>query len=187
MTAEESFQRYLSGDKSAFSDIIDIYRENLIFFINGYVKNEDTAEDIAADCFAELIVHPGRFKFKSSLKTYLFSIAHHKAVNYIKKNSRVTLYESSEEIDKRTEYVEFENDILRDERLRLLHDALPKIKEDYRTAIHLVYFEEMSYKEAASVMRKTTKQIDNYVSRGKAALRKILEEGGFSYEEQQRF
>lgn len=183
VSAEDYYQKYLNGDKSAFSEIIDIYRENLIFFINGYVKNEDTAEELAADCFAELIVHPGRYKFKSSLKTYIFSIAHHKAVNFIKKNARVTLYDSSETIEKSTEYIEFENDILKDEQAKLLHDALPKIKEDYRTALHLVYFEEMSYKEAASVMRKTTKQVDNYVSRGKAALRKILEEEGFCYEE----
>ena len=181
-SAEECYRNYLEGDKSAFSDIIDIYRENLIFFINGYVKNEDTAEELAADCFAELIVHPNRFKFKSSLKTYIFSIAHHKAVNYIKKNSRVTLYESTEPIEKSTEYIEFENDILKDEQNRILHDALPKIKEDYRTALHLVYFEEMSYKDAAKVMRKTAKQVDNCVSRGKAALKKILEEEGFRYE-----
>lgn len=179
---EDYYRSYLNGDKAAFSEIIDIYRENLIFFINGYVKNEDTAEELAADCFAELIVHPGRFKFKSSLKAYIFSIAHHKAVNFIKKNSRVTLYESTEPVEKSTEYTEFESDILKDEQTKLLHAAMPKIKENYRTALHLVYFEEMSYKDAAKVMRKTPKQVDNYVSRGKAALRKILEEEGFGYE-----
>ena len=179
---EDYYRSYLNGDKSAFSDIIDIYRENLIFFIKDYNKNEDTAEELAADCFAELIVHPERFKFKSSLKTYIFSIAHHKAVNFIKKNSRVTLYEFDKPVERSNEYIEFENDILKDEQTRLLHDALPKIKEDYRTALHLVYFEEMSYKDAAKVMRKTAKQVDNYVSRGKAALRKILEEEGFGYE-----
>ena len=182
-SAEECYRRYLDGDKSAFGELIDMYRENLIFFISSYVKNEDTAEEIAADCFAELIVHPGRFKFKSSLKTYIFSIAHHKAVNFVKRNARISFYESAECIEKRTEYIEFENDILKNDQSRLLHEALPKIKEDYRIALHLVYFEEMSYKQAASIMRKTTKQIDNYVTRGKAALKKVLEEEGFSYEE----
>ena len=147
------------------------------------MKNEDTAEEIAADCFAELIVHPGRFGFKSSLKTYLFSIAHNKSVNYIKKNARLTLFEANKPIEKRSEYIEFESDVLKDEQARLLHMAFPKIKDDYRTALHLVYFEEMSYKDAARVMHKTVKQVDNYVSRGKTALRKILEEEGFSYEE----
>ncbi len=183
LSAEECYREYLSGDKEAFSDVMDLFRENLIFFINGYVKNEDTAEEIAADCFAELIVHPGRFGFRSSLKTYLFSIAHNKSVNYIKKNTRLTLFEGDKPIEKSSDYIEFESDVLKNEQSRLLHKALPKIKDDYRTALHLVYFEEMSYKDTAKVMHKTVKQVDNYVSRGKAALKKILEEEGFSYEE----
>lgn len=182
-SVEECYKKYLDGDKSAFSDIIDAYRDNLIYFINRYVDNEDTAEEIAADCFAELVVHPERFKFKCSLKTYLFSIAHNKAVNHIKKHSRVSLYESPEIIEKSTDYIEFENNIVQNEQSKLLHAALPKLKDNYRTALHLVYFEEMSYKDAARIMKKTSKQVDNYVSRGKAALRKILEEEGFVYEE----
>ncbi len=183
MNAEEYYKSFLNGDKAAFSAIIDMYRECLIFFINGYVRNEDTAEEIAAECFAELIVHPKGFKFNSSLKTYLFSIARNKAADHIKKCSRLTLYDSAVKIEKSSEYIEFENDILKDEQARLLRNALPKIKEQYATALHLVYFEEMTYKEAAAVMNKTSKQIDNYVARGKAALKKILEEEGFVYAE----
>lgn len=183
LSAEEYYREYLKGDKAAFFAIIDLFRESLIFFINGYVKNEDTAEEIAADCFAELIVHPGRYAFKSSLKTYLFSIAHNKSVNHIKKNARLSLFEADNPIEKSSDYIEFENDVLKTEQAQLLHKALPKIKDDYRTAIHLVYFEDMSYKDTARVMHKTVKQVDNYISRGKAALRKILEKEGFSYEE----
>ena len=182
-SSEESYRDFLNGDKAAFSVIIDLFRENLIFFICRYVGNEDTAEDIAAECFAELIIHPKRFSFNSSLKTYLFSIAHNKSVNYIKKNKRLVLLESEDAAEKRKEYVDFENDVLRNEQSVLLHDALPKLKEDYRTALHLVYFENMTYRETAEIMKKTVKQIDNYVSRGKTALKKILEEEGFVYEE----
>lgn len=179
-SAEESYKRFVSGDKDAFSDVINEYRDSLIFFINGIVHNDDTAEDIAADSFAELIVHPSRFKFKSSLKTYIFTIAHHKAVNCIKKNVRLFLVESDEQTGRSSEYTEFESSILQKEENKALHDALPKIKEEYATALHLIYFEEMSYKETALIMRKSVKQIDNYVSRGKTALRKILEEEGIS-------
>lgn len=181
VSAEESYKHFISGDKNAFSNIINEYRDSLIFYINGIVHNEDTSEEIAADCFAELIVHPSRFGFKSSLKTYLFSVAHYKAVNYIKKNSKLVLFSSGEQIEKSVEYTEFENDILQSEENRALHAALPRIKEEYAEALHLIYFEEMSYKEAALIMHKSVKQIDNYVARGKSALKKILEEEGISH------
>lgn len=182
-SAEESYLKFIGGDSTAFSAVIDEYRDKLIFFINGFVKNEDTAEEIAADCFAELIARPKSFAFKSSLKTYIFSVAHHKAVNFIKKNARLTLFGDDTPIEKSVNYIEFETDFFKNERFSMLHKALGKIKENYATAIHLVFFEEMSYKETAVVMNKTVKQIDNYVSRGKASLRKILEEEGFEYEE----
>ena len=85
--------------------------------------------------------------------------------------------------NKTDEYSSFEDKVLKDEQARQLHNALPKLKSEYRTALMLIYFEDMSYKEAAAVMHKTVKQIDNYLSRGKTALKKLLSEEGFEYEE----
>ena len=66
----DSYRRYLDGEQEAFGEIVDLYRENLIFFIHRYVNNLDTAEDLAEDVFVELIVHPGRFEGKCSLNTF---------------------------------------------------------------------------------------------------------------------
>ena len=44
-----SYRRFLEGDLSAFEEIIDTYKDSLIFFINRYVSDLDLAEDIAAD------------------------------------------------------------------------------------------------------------------------------------------
>ena len=59
-----SYRRYLDGEQEAFGEIVDLYRESLIFFIHRHVNNLDTAEDLAEDVFVELIVHPGRFEGK---------------------------------------------------------------------------------------------------------------------------
>ena len=47
-----SYRRFLEGELSAFEEIIDEYREGLIFFINRYVSDLDLAEDIAAGKWA---------------------------------------------------------------------------------------------------------------------------------------
>ena len=54
--------------------------------------------------------------------------------------------------------------------------ALAQLPEDQRTAIHLVFFAQMSYADAARVMKKSEKQVDNLLYRAKKALRGILEE-----------
>ena len=69
-----SYRRILDGDENAFVEIMDEYRDGLIFFINGYLNDFHAAEDIAADCFVFLLVHKHRYNFKVSLKTYLYMI-----------------------------------------------------------------------------------------------------------------
>ena len=50
--------------------------------------------------------------------------------------------------------------VLADERKRAVHSAIAKLSEDKRVVIHLIYFEEMTYDEAAKVMKKNRKQVD---------------------------
>ena len=68
-----------------------------------------------------------------------------------------------------------EDIFLREESARQLHCALNGLREEYRTVLHLLYFEELSYEEAAKVMKKSRKQIDNLVNRAKQALKARLE------------
>lgn len=179
---EGSYRRFLEGEKNAFSEIIELYRKNLIFFINRYLNNLSEAEEIAEDCFVELIVHPRRYNFKTSLKTYLFTIARNKAVDLIRKK-KFTVFNAEEVLlNASDDLIEFEEDILKRESEKALHNAINKLQYDYRSALHLIYFEDMSYNEACVVMKKTKKQIENLVYRAKIALRAILEKEGFKYE-----
>ena len=73
--------------------------------------------------------------------------------------------------------------MLKKERDASLHNAIKKLSPDYAEALHLVYFENMSYETAGKVMKKSLKQVTNLVYRGKEALKKILEKEGGFYEE----
>ena len=87
-SGEECYRRFLDGDKSGFDELMDIYHDSLIRFVQRYVKSEADAEDIAADTFLELLIHPKRYSFKSSMKTYIFSVAHNKSVNFLRKDRK---------------------------------------------------------------------------------------------------
>lgn len=171
-----SYRRHLDGEQEAFGEIVDLYRESLIFFIHRYVNNLDTAEDLAEDVFVELIVHPGRFEGKSSLKTFVFAIARNKAIDWLRKHTRITLtpVEDAGEI---AEFATLEEVVLRSEENRRLSEALEQLRKDYRIAIHLVYLEGLSYDEVGKIMRKSRKQVENLVYRGKKVLKTVLGDG----------
>ena len=63
-----------------------------------------------------------------------------------------------------------------EESRRELYSAMSTLPDDYRNALYLIYFEDMSHEEVAGVMHKSVKQVYNLVFRGKQALKKILEE-----------
>lgn len=172
-----SYRRFLEGDESAFDEIIALYFNNLTFFINRYVHDMAAAEDLAIDSLLQLIVHPHRYHFKTPLKTYLFAIGHNRAINYLKRRSRMELLEpsSAEEL---TDRLSLEEEVLADERKLALSAALDALPEEMRVAVHLVYFENMSYEEAGRIMKKNRKQVDNLLYRAKTALRCAIGEEG---------
>ena len=172
-----SYRRYLDGDESAFDEIVKGLFDHLVFFINRYVQDFAAAEDIAIDTFTELIVHKNRFNFKVTLKTYLFMMGRSRALNYLRRRSRVVLepLSQAETLDSGETPEQL---LLRTEAQQRLSRELDALPRDMRTALYLVYFEELTYDEAARVMKKTKKQIDNLLYRGKKALRAALGEEG---------
>ncbi len=173
-----SYRRFLDGDESAFDDIMRELFDNLVFFIDRYVYDMHTAEDIAIDVFSDLVVNRHRYNFKVTLKTYLFMLGRSRALNYIKHRKVIDFVELSEAEKVQSEQETLEGMVIADARKKAVNDALSKLPEDMRAVIHLVYFEDLSYDEAARVMKKNRKQIDNLLYRGKKELRIILGEDG---------
>lgn len=174
-----SYRRFLDGDETAFDDILNAYRDSLTFFINRYVNDISAAEDIAIDCFMELVVHRRRYNFKTSLKTYLFMLGRSRAIDYIRRRQRMKTSSLSDLSEQElADSAELEEAVLAGERQRVVSEALDKLPDDMAAAVHLVYFEGLSYEEAAAVMKKKRKQIDNLLYRAKAQLRSIIGKEG---------
>ncbi|MBQ9416201.1 MAG: sigma-70 family RNA polymerase sigma factor [Clostridia bacterium] len=176
-----SYRRFLEGDESAFDEIVDSLFYKLVLFINGYVHSVHIAEDIAMDAFSDLLVNKKRYNFKVSLKTYIFMIGKSKALNYLKHHNKFSMIDFSETQDIADDDKQLEQLVLDDERKRIVHSALEKLPKNLHIVIHLIFFENMSYDEAAKVMNKSKKQVYNLIYRAKEELRTILGEEGKSY------
>lgn len=168
---ESSYRRFLEGDETAFDSIVSTYRPGLILFINRFVRSLETAEDIAIDVFVEVLIHPKRYHFQASLKTYLYMLGRSRALDTLRRGKCLPTTELPEDL---ADEAELEETIFRDARKRALRSALAELPEQMQQAVYLVYFEDMGYEEAAAVMQKSRKQIDNLLYRAKAALRDKL-------------
>ncbi len=170
-----SYRRFLDGDETAFDLIVREYRLPLVFFADRYVGDIAAAEDIAIDVFMYLLAEPKKYNFKVSLKTYLFMLGRSRAIDYVRRRKKLTDLDSLKETADRNR---LEDEILADEIKRAVNEALKKLNDDMRIAIHLFYFEQLSYEEIAKVMKKSKKQVDNLLYRAKKELRTILGKEG---------
>ena len=170
---EELYRRYQAGDNGGFDGLIELYRENLIFFLLRYLPSIEDAEDAAEDAFVSLLLHPYREKSGASLKTYLFTLGRNHALNLLKRQKRQDEFRKSSLLPLE-EDLALEEKLCRDERHRRLLQALDTLPPDYREALYLLYFEELSLEETAQVMKKSKKQIENLSYRGKSVLREKL-------------
>ena len=173
---ETLYRMYLSeGNEEALRELLLRHREGLTLFLFGYVRNMDDAEDLMLDAFATAASRNSGWQGRSSFRTWLFGIGRHLAMRELRRRRSP----EREELTGTEESPELE--LMRSERNRQLYAALEHLNPEYRQALYLLYFEDMSSDDAARVMGKSRKQVYNLTERGKKALRAELERMGFDY------
>ena len=179
-----AYRRYLDGEEKAADLLVERYGDALTLYINGYIKDIHEAEDLMIEAFSQLFAKERPIEGEGSFKAYLYKIARHLALRHKQKHRLVFLCLDELDFEPRSDSLA-ETAMLRSERDRQLYDALEKLKAEYREALYLVYFEDMSYRNAATVMNKSESQITKLVYRGKQSLKVILEQEGFTYADKQ--
>ncbi len=170
------YELFLNGNKDAFEKIVIKHKDNLIYFIMRYVKNFETAEDLAQDAFVYMLFNKKEYDFKYSLKTYLYTIAKSRALNYLRREKRlIPLQEDLENKDS------IEDIIFKEEIKENLRNAIRRMRPEYQVAIYLADIEKLSYREIGKILTKTSPQVKILIYRARRNLEEILkrEEGKY--------
>ena len=174
--SDELYRRYLTGDNEAFEDLVALLEDDLARYIFNIVHDYYETKHLTIEAFARLAVGGGKFAFRSTVKTYLFTIGRNLCCQHIKKRGKETHVPYEEVLETLADAGESPDVILeREENKRRLHAAMCEMKEDHRTVLDLIYFQDMSYLEAAKVMSKTVRQIEGLARRAKETLKTKLE------------
>lgn len=177
-TDKELYKEFLLGNNKSFEEIVIRHKDSIIYFIQRYTKSVDIAEDLAQDVFVYILMHKKNYRFEYSLKTYLYTIAKSKALNYIKREKRIVALDENQYED----LEELEEKVFKNERAKNLKNAIQKLKLEYQNAIYLADIEELSYKEIGHILNKTSSSVKDLIYRARKALEKIILEEGYKYE-----
>ena len=178
-----SYRRFLEGDDSGIVEMIRDYKDGLILFLNRYVNNIHTAEELAEDTFFRIVTKKPRFVAKYSFKTWLYTIGRNIAINHVKHLGKVTNipFEDLERVQNDEDALE--RSYIKEEQRILIHKTLSRIKAEYSQVLYLKFFEDLSNEQIAVVMKKNKRQIENLIYQAKQSLKSELDKEGFRYEE----
>ena len=175
-----SYCRFLDGDDEGMVELIRDYKDGLILYIDSIVHNISISEELTEDTFVKIAVKKPRYKDKYSFKAWLYAIGRNVAKDHLRKSSKNPSSYIDEDI---ADTEDLEQEHIKSEEKIMLHRTMKKLKSEYQQVLSLVYFEQLTNAEAAAVMHRSKRQIENLLYYAKKALRSELEEGGFQYEE----
>ena len=172
-----------TGDETGLVEVIREYKNGLMLYLNTFVGNLDTAEELAIDTFALLGTKKPADKGKGSFKTWLYTIGRNLAIDFLRQRERRHELPLEDYVEMPDEGQNLLASYIKEEQKLRLHQAMAKLKPEYRQVLWLRFFEDLSGKEAAAVMKKSVHATEMLLSRAKKELKNELEREGFTYEE----
>lgn len=170
--------RILAQDEPALSEFYQSYAPRLLRFIRRRINCEQDVEEIAQDTLFSFLDRARDFIGKSSLNTYLCSIAKHKIVDFYRKKriKRILFSELTENLLPQQTHASdpqalFENKLL----LHKITWILKSLKPMHRTILTLKYIEGRSVVEIASMLAVSFKSAESVLFRARKAFVQIYQ------------
>lgn len=180
---EQLIQGLVLGDPDAVAALVRQYADDVYRFVYNQVGGSaQDAEDVVQETFVAALKAIRRFRGNSKLRTWLFSIASHKAIDHRRRMSRQVQVSTHEMVvPLPAEQVLPEQAVERFEVRQAVRQALLQLPPHYRTALILKYVEEMPVREMAVVMKRSIKSVESVLVRARRLLAQIFEgkRGGF--------
>lgn len=147
--------------------IMDKYKDNLFSVAFNICRNVADADDVVQDTLIQYHTTKKQFDSEQHIRAWLLRVAINKA-----KNINISFFrKASVPIEDYIETLVFETSEGKD-----LLEAVLRLPEKYRIAIHLFYYEEYSVKEISEILHTSESNVKVRLSRGRKLLKTSLQE-----------
>jgi len=142
-------QKISQGDQVAMKQVYELHSGPLFHFVKAWLADPHEASDIVHETMLEVWRKADRFQGRSSLKSWIFSIARNKSIDKNRKSSRLSYTDDVPEI--------INDDVTPLEALELSQDAdvlkacISRLSETHRRMIQLAFYQDLSYKEISEI------------------------------------
>jgi len=176
-------ERLRTGDRFAFSELVDLYSTRLYHLALKMLTNPQDAEDVLQETFLKAFRYIGGFDGRSSLSTWLYRIATNEALMLLRRKHPdfVSLDEPAqgeEEDSAPLQIVDWccipEHELANSEVRRELDRAVQQLPTTLRVVFVLRDLENLSTLETAEVLNLSETAVKTRLSRARLRLREEL-------------
>jgi len=137
---------------------VDAYQNRVFGFVRRMVPNPDEAADVTQEVFIRAFQNFARFDGRSSVRTWLFRIAHNLCIDRARRNSRIPAEvglvdpTEGEEIEVADHRWQPDQMVLDEELMTVVENAIMSMSEKLRSVLLLHDREDMAYEEIADML-----------------------------------
>src|ERR1700730_9215012 len=169
------------GDQASFGLLLDKHRSPVIHFLYRMVQNQAVAEELAQEVFLRVYKSRSSYEPTAKFTTWLFRIASHLALNWIRDGRNEKTQESldrespdgtAKQVPDRGRTVEQE--LVYQVKLREVRQADESLPAKQKAAVMMHKYQEMEYVEIADVLSCSESAVKSLLFRAYESLRMRL-------------
>ncbi|HWZ33039.1 MAG TPA: RNA polymerase sigma factor [Bryobacteraceae bacterium] len=169
------------GDTASFGLLLERHRSPVVHFLYRMVQNQAVSEELAQEVFLRVYRSRATYEPTAKFTTWLFRIATHLALNWIRDGRKEKGQESLDE--NLIEGVErqvadrqptIEQNLLYQVRLREVREAIEMLPAKQRAAVMMHKYEELEYSQIAKALNCSESAVKSLLFRAYESLRARL-------------
>lgn len=180
--------RFQAGESACFDELVGRFQAPLLGFVCRLVRDHAASEEILQEAFLRVYLHRDRYQPQARFSTWLYRIANHLALNYLRDHRRERLHDSldvpvdedaapRELADRRPSaeqvLVAASVERQRSARIRAAIAALPARQ---RSAVVMHKYQGLDYDEIAGVLQLSCSATKSLLFRAYESLRRELKD-----------
>lgn len=167
-----------NGDLDTFRSVVDASKDKVYNTALGLLQHTGEAEDVAQEVFVKLFENRDRLRMDASVDTWLYRVTVNAALDQLRKRKRKGFnYRVNGAAQEMPELPHFDHPGIKmenREHAMVLFNAIHQLPEMQQAVFVLHNMEGKTYREIATILKKSLTSVESLMARAKLKLQELL-------------
>ncbi len=182
MDEREIIREILNGNLDAYEKIVNRYSTQITNLCYRYLFSVEEARDATQDVFIKAYHGLKNWEPKAQFNTWLYRIAINHCLNLVRRRNIIKFQSLDNQVNNKvllktgpfTESAPGEDKLVVEQNEKRIKNYINRLPENQRHVIILYFYQQMSYKEIADVLKISLSSVESRLFRAKKKLAKII-------------